>query len=213
MVVNNRHISDRTLLLSEAGQILSSSGIGLNDQTGNYYTYYFLSHKPPPDVALPRAPRAERWKTKAWDLTQVPEAVIRRLFLQCISEAAQFVLWLGTPILVPATGRGLNPGKFLYSPHPTGHVFIIKKIYSELRMKNSTLGSLNIVPISPLLLVSLLVTPLTAPSLLRDLPLSFRTACEHATLPVWLSCLALSSPCLHFTKVTVNYYKHLSEDT
>lgn len=118
MVVNNRHISDRTLLLSEAGQILSSSGIGLNDQTGNYYTYYFLSHKPPPDVALPRAPRAERWKTKAWDLTQVPEAVIRRLFLQCISEAAQFVLWLGIPILVPATGRGLNPGKFLYSPPP-----------------------------------------------------------------------------------------------
>ena len=36
-------------------------------------------------------------------------------------------------------------------------------------MKNSTLGTFNFIPILPLLLFSLLVTPLTAPSLPRDL--------------------------------------------
>lgn len=43
-IVNNWHFSDRTLLVSEVYQILSSTGIRLNDQTGNYYIYIISFH-------------------------------------------------------------------------------------------------------------------------------------------------------------------------
>lgn len=46
-------------------------------------------------------------------------------------------------------------------------------------MKNSTLGIFNFIPILPLLLLGLLVTPPTAPSLPRDLFVSPSTCCKH----------------------------------
>lgn len=78
---------------------------------------------------------------------------------------------------------------------PLNPVFIIKKIYSEMRMKNSTLGILNYISILPLVLLVSSVTPLRAKSLSRDLSVQSQhlshTLCCQSSSPICFSAITV----------------------
>lgn len=119
------------------------------------YIYYFLSHKPPPDVALPRAPRAERWKTKAWDLKSVPEAVTKTFFLRIIWEAVKWCFENSHSGLSNFEGIKSRLAPLSPSHLPFQPCIIIRKLYSETWMKNSPVGIFKSTPILPLFILVL----------------------------------------------------------